>query len=504
MCLPPPDGLLDSTNMEVQERLYGHRFITEQEPFMIVLEALAVMAGTPLGNFLPTEDKHECFKYRLRRRRKLRFLLFQDRNLDEIADDGNIHDDQKWDQWKSAVNGQFDPGGSGQDHFAYLDSSFECSISSLRQAVRLLRSAEIDVVHNRRWTSRFLAVTGPDMILPDMRESRGKWSIDRRFFGRAGELVYLMLNRSKLSESLNSLIEDSFGQSNDPLNQVANALSDPDEDDWSRTQIGYLPHKDHHAYLRLAEDWNAILRLNRLPKSHRFEPLFRITALNLVVYLAEIARDQVFPVGSGKARPVPIMMDFMDGSEKQLRDRSKEHFDWHRKLANRAVKKFVEDHAKDTTPTKTLKVLFGVSPEDHPTTPPETQLQEGIDQAIKRDKNNIYKFLLPLTKNAGLVKARPGIGTWFCMSDKTLIALTVANADQKTELREFLEKLYVRYGIVAGPSEARKAFDRPHVGAQQFEANLAELEERMARLALVHRLSDDCAFVTNPYIGNHE
>ena len=54
------------------------------------------------------------------------------------------------------------------------------------------------MIHNRRWTSRFLAVTGPDMICSDMREAANQgWSPDRRFFGRGGELVYLMLNRSR-------------------------------------------------------------------------------------------------------------------------------------------------------------------------------------------------------------------------------------------------------------------------------------------------------------------
>lgn len=67
------------------------------------------------------------------------------------------------------------------------------------------------------------------------------------------------------------------------------------------------------------------------------------------------------------------------------------------------------------------------------------------------------------------------------------------------ELRDFVAQLYRRFGIVIGPDEARKAFDRLPVGAQSFEANLMALEARMTRLALTRRLSDDCAFVVNPY-----
>ena len=75
----------------------------------------------------------------------------------------------------------------------------------------------------------------------------------------------------------------------------------------------------------------------------------------------------------------------------------------------------------------------------------------------------------------------------------------MANVDRTVELRDFVARLHERYGIVIGPDEARRAFDRLPVGAQSFEANLMALEARMTRLALTRRLSDDCAFVMNPY-----
>ena len=52
-------------------------------------------------------------------------------------------------------------------------------------------------------------------------------------------------------------------------------------------------------------------------------------------------------------------------------------------------------------------------------------------------------------------------------------------------------------------SSGRTKRERPStvspVGAQSFQANLMALEARMTRLALTRRLSDDCAFVINPY-----
>ena len=508
--LPAPPSLLDGADMRVQESIHGHRFVQEQEPFMVVLEALAVCAAKPLGSVPPNDATHEAFHYDLPHRRKMRFLLFQDRHLEKVVKDDTIPDDSKWSVWKERVNNQFEPQNDGQDHFAYLDPVFDCRIDSLFQAVRLLRSMELDVMHKRRWTSQFLAVTGPDMICPDLRESSNQgrgWSPDRRFFGRGGELVYLMLNRSRHVQPLGQLIGERLLNSEDPMNRIAHALSDRNDTDRSTPLIGYLPYRQHDAYDRLAGDWLGILRLRRLPRGHLFEPLFRITGLNLVVYLAERAREEV-----GAPSPEPIVVDLTDGADRQLRQCAKEHLNRHRLAANRAVRAFIERRIEADERWRTalalgnpaaaadaLRQLFGFRSRELSRGSPARQRDALIDNALTRDKNNIHKYLLPLAKGIGLATARQRVGTWFAIDDHLLFALVMANVERAVELRDFVARLHARYGIVIGPDEARKAFDRLPVGAQRFAGNLMALEARMTRLALTRRLSDDCAFVINPY-----
>ena len=506
--LPAPPSLLDGADMRVQESIHGHRFVQEQEPFMLVLEALAVCAAKPLGSAPPSDAIHEEFSYPLPYRRKMRFLLFQDRHLEKVVKDDTIPDDSKWSVWKERVNNQFEPHNDGQDHFAYLDAVFDCRIESLVQAVRLLQSMELDVMHSRRWTSRFLAVTGPDMICPDLRELPNRsWSPDRRFFGRGGELVYLMLNRSRHVELLGQLVGERLLNADDPMNRIAIALSDPNETDCARPSIGYLPYRRREAYDRLAEDWLGILRLDRLPRAHLFEPLFRITGLNLVVYLAERAREEV-----GAPRPEPIVADLTDGADSQLRQSAKEHLNRHRLAANRAVRAFIERRlaaderwstalalGSPAAAADALRQLFGFKNRELSRGAPANQRDALIDNALARDKNNIHRYLLPLAKDIGLATARQRVGTWFAIDDYLLFALVMANVDRTVELRDFVARLHERYGIVIGPDEARKSFDRLPVGAQSFAGNLMALEARMTRLALTRRLSDDCAFVINPY-----
>lgn len=501
--LAAPGNVLQDAGMRVQENIHGHRFVQEQEPYMVVLEALAVCASTPLGSIVPEPGQHETFDYQLPHREKLRFLLFQDRHLERVARDSSINDQEKWQVWKDRVNSQFRPNDDKQDHFAHLDREFSQRIDGLLQAVRLLRSMEIDVMHNRRWTSRFLAVTGPDLILTDMRERAGKWGADRRFFGRGGELVYLMLNRSERAAELGALIQKRLLDPRDPMNQIAIKLAGPDTGSASSASIGYLPLAQHPAYDRLAEDWEKILRLD-LPNGHLFEPLFRITGLNLHVYLAERAQDIC-----GAPSREPTVVDMGKGQDKQLRELSKVHLNRHRHAANRAVRAYVETVTENDETWKAavehgdaaaaLRSLFKLKKIELPREDPQKQRDALVDDAIKRDKNNIYSYLLPLGKGIGLIDTRPRVGAWFSMSDSMLFALVMANVDGPVELREFVRRLYERYGIVIGPEEARRAFERPEVGIQSFEANLAALEQRMTHLALTRRLSDDCAFVTNPY-----
>ena len=525
--LAPPGDILGSSDMRVQEMMYGHRFTTDQEPYMILLETLTICAEKPLGTVESDRTSHEALKYGPKQRQKMRYLVFSDRHLERIAKDDRIPDNKKWEAWKKKTNERFDSSRSGDDqyaqfdHFKYLDEPFNRDIHALLQAIRILRSQEIDVANQRRWTSRFLAVKGPDMVCDDLRES--VWSRDRRFFARGGELVYLMLNRSTRRDEAMKLIKDKLLNPESPMNRIARAVSDPESDPSSGDAgIGYLPLGHHDIYDQMAEDWINILSIDKLPHSHLFEPLFRLTGLNLMVYFAQRSQEIL-----DAKRPEPIVADAQNGADIQLRESAKDHLIRHRTVANRAVEEFIRQTAEQNGWSAALnqksaadargiidRVFLkkkgkddkkkddraGVDEEGRQDDP-EEQLRKLIKRAQKRDKNNISTFLLPLTKGIGLVTARPGPGTWFALDDAMITALVLANVSNTNtvELREFARRLYDRYGLVIGLDEAREEFGTPPVGMERFRSNLAALENRMTRLALTRRLSDDCAFVVNPY-----
>jgi hypothetical protein len=131
---------------------------------------------------------------------------------------------------------------------------------------------------------------------------------------------------------------------------------------------------------------------------------------------------------------------------------------------------------------------------------PADQLQAMLDAAKTRN-HDIGSTFTAHAKRVGLLTARQRAGTWYSPSDGLLEALVLANVDGATELGQFLSVLQHRYHIVIGPEEARTRSGDLPVPLEDLRENERRLEERLRVLGLIHRKSDDCAFVVNPFSG---
>jgi len=74
--------------------------------------------------------------------------------------------------------------------------------------------------------------------------------------------------------------------------------------------------------------------------------------------------------------------------------------------------------------------------------------------------------------------------------------------DGREEYHRFLSKLYEKFGLIIGPNEAEKAFEKLPTDQNAFLQNTQRLEQRLRTLGLLRRLSDDCAYVENPFRSN--
>lgn len=533
-------------DMWVQEEIFGHRFIEEQKPFMIVLETLSIVrmfqvnhVGTKhpeiriFRHSSTAQGEHERIQVPFIQARELRYILFKDSSLAQVAQSSSIVERERMAEWVKKLNEGYKATVKGDERrFDYLTERYPDRFDEVRQAVRILRGLELDAFHNRRWTSRFINPRGPNLHLSDVDE---KFTRDRRFFGRGGELVYLMLSRSSLANDLGELITDRFFPQSDPFDTIAKRLSPSTESGHAQlgagTQIGHLPHSSHPAFDRMATDWKAIFSLDDLPAHQQLEPLFRITSLNLVRYFADQSREVM-----GQADSDPMPLDVTFGATSDLRSLSKAFLVRLRKMISDAAESFIRDSLKDSHGWRSALEMEAVAIEKEHSDQPEADrlrreaaslaretigkqfdfekaqsldasspsaiLDTFIETAKTRSRNNISTLIQPLGTAAGFVESRKRLGSWFCASDPMLEALVLARVRRPITISEFLSDLYETYGIVIAPAEASRAFRNPACDISSFEENLHSLERRLTSLGYVKRLSDDCAFVSNRYCPN--
>jgi hypothetical protein len=465
-----------------------------------LLEAVNVMSAFAEDRnceriFPGLSNTHEERSYGMHKRSDLRRLLFRDRDLDEIASSQSIADGSQWAAWFARL-----PGGS--DRFEYLRGRF-VSFAALRNAVALLRGAEIESERHRRPTSRHLTPRGVDMLTADYGENKNDGvNKDRRFFARGGELLYLMLNRSEAREKLEDVVRRRLIGRNSRWNKLAKALqSGVREQLVAMDSFGYLPLAHHPAYDRIAGDWLSLLSLAALPDDSLPEPLMRISGLGVLQYIVDRAADVI-----GERRP-PFPVDMLATETANVQKHSKDAFARHRELTRKAIRRLVQalvdSHEwktaeRQTNPEKALRKLcedvFDYQPSARTA---QGMAQEMVTAASDNHDQHLGRVVGFYADQIGFAVARRGNGRWYATSDGFLEALVLANVGAPMEFEGFLEKLWHRYGFVIGTDAARKEY--PEANYEHFKANQRLFEDRLRILGLSKRLSDDCAFVINPF-----
>lgn len=67
------------------------------------------------------------------------------------------------------------------------------------------------------------------------------------------------------------------------------------------------------------------------------------------------------------------------------------------------------------------------------------------------------------------------------------------------EFQDFLDELYEKYGFIIGDKQAFKLTEAGRADLEAFSDNARRLEQRLASMGLLRRLSDACAYVENPF-----
>jgi len=502
--LEAPAKYRSDVNVWVDEAIWGHRLYNDQTPWLVFLEFLAIFQSRHAEGKALNENQgdgvHETFTYYIPRLIPLRQLVFNNPHV-RYVEENYQSDSERWRAWLNTF--------SSDDDFGYLQGRFD-SFARLSRVIEFFQTTAIEPHRQRRWSSRFLFPYGPNCLYADL-PANVNGSPDRRFFARSGELLYLMLNRSGKGKEIAEMISKKLLRDDEIWNRVVRALL-PDgyriDSNLVSSTIGYLPFAKRPEYGDLAETWTRLLSLD-LSGAALLDPLMRLSSLHMLLYMLRRANEEI-----GDSNEPKFVLEIASPRRTTLSELSKENFGANRMLSTRAVRAYIEsakqderwaDALRSRAPAEAVREYlterYAWQPDDGPPSGDSDTIFEALrGYAEKRHQQHVAKVHIEWARQIGLAVSRRGAGTWYSPDDSLLKALVMCVVDEgREEYHRFLAKLYDRFRIVIGANEAERAFGVLPTDQNAFMQNTQRLEQRLRTLGLLRRLSDDCAYVENPF-----
>lgn len=521
--------------------VWGHRLRGGQHWIEYMLEFLNVLAGFDyqLGQGLENNDKHEY--RRLTRLGLRRFVFYDEREksrhlLDDEAREKLIEELQKQIQNKSA------------------NSAIE-TLGLIRTVLRSFSAIE----EERSWFAKSLFPAHENLLFWEgLRPKASKYITGqfdqdilfnaRNFFARGGEVYYLILsagternlNRASITNPLENLLKNQNSGIGRLAEIVDNAWRVPEDDQKEeKGSLGWIPDPDCQLYQYIAEDVANLLK-NDLDILECFDLFAHLICFHLVEYIyhrAHINSNALIHQSADcieKCRPI-ILIDALEESDSIIRDTSATLFRQQEYNQEQKVKDHIVQQLNDWVTNITLTQSFTssliskaeeyfsmvkITSSDKVNYPKLERLINDLDankitqadfiqgyssllisKIIEDFRKNFLSVHRKLAKTIGFVSPRSGPGARFILDDTLLKALVLSNVEPGTELvfDDFLGRIYHRYGIVVGSSQA-KSSNHPallRINSEFLDRNRLTFLEKMTKAGLVNQYSDATAMVIN-------
>ncbi len=488
----------------IDEAIWGHRLHDEQSPWLTFLEFLTVLLAESREGRALVEERLNSLSYKPQLQLHLRNLVFNNPHVMTVRAETRS-DDAAWTLWLQKMAET--AGGIDRPDFAYLRDRFE-NFDDFAAVLNFLQGSAIEGSSNKRWSSKFVFPFGPAALYEDVNvKPGGSVSNDRRFFARAGELLYLMLCRSRHAEALRGQLVTRFLENPAPYDSMAQALQGDQQLAKSERGGAYLPCSTHPIFDRLSEDWLAILNLP-IPAHDAIPHLVTMAGLNIILYQLDRARELL------DRSPITLVCEIVSPKKSVVRDLSADSYQHNNMLPQQAIERFVrrvtetDDWqtalASDDPTLNAIDILqreFGWPDGDDEelVNEPQAFVDGLVGRATVRHKQHVGKIHMTWSRAIGLSSRRSSRRVRYAPTDRLLKTLVVACVDERLEFKDFLVRLHDRYGFIIGDAQARPFIEAGTADQEDFSDNAHRLEERLASLGLLKRLSDSCAYVENPF-----
>jgi hypothetical protein len=499
--LQPPDSFDQHSSMWVDEAIWGHRLHDEQLPWFVFLEFLNVLHHeADKGRAFAEPGGFNTLKYGARHRLHLRNILFNNPHLGEIRQ-AYPDDDKQWHEWLKRMKGAT---GIAHAEFSYLRRHFH-SFEDFAETVEFIRSTSLEVDSNKRWSSKFVFPYGPNCLYEDL-DNNGSTN-DRRFFGRTGEMLYLMFCRAEKKQELLVALKSKLLKTDHAWDSIIKCLQPPEKEPFGKERANsFLPYRSHRCFDELAEDWLSILSLN-IPGFDVMPHLINLVGLHFLRYQLVVSREVL-----GVNSPLQLICEVVAPKKTLVREISCDLYQENNLLPAKAVEAFISKIEASPAwrqailETGAFEKCFKILREevrwgeeyDGPSEP-ESLIATLRQSAMKRHRQHVANIHRNYGREIGLVSKRGTVKLRYAPTDSLLKTLLFANVDKRNELNQFLERLHARYGLVFSDKQAEQVLPKGEFEKKAFQANSRRLEQRLGSLGLLKRLSDGCAYVVNPY-----
>lgn len=499
----------------LQELLWFHRIKNDQDKKLLTLEFLNVCSAFSKKSllfdqeYLEIEDKiyNNYLKVSYEQEIQVRNILYNFPEL-ELIYRSQSSQNKKWDKVEEILRKKIDD----EYNYIYLRERFD-RFDTFYKTVTLLRKASLGLNTKRRWTSKFLYPFSFNTLFPDLDNRKGTFSVDRRFFSRGGEVLYLMISRGKNASKLKTIIEKIYqdNEENARWNALFQILKDNDQIHQSTKDsfLGFLRIEKHKIFDNLVDDLIALLE-NKMPNNDYFHHVANIVAFYLVHFIlvvsAEILQESLV---EGETDKIVYPVEILSSKSDHVRRASRSIYKINEELPLEALEKTLQeclDHIysledKEQQKEKLEELNFIDIPDneiDDYELPDKTTLYKNTyrEVAIKfsRELKPIHRVLF---KDIGIASAKQTNSYRYIANDDFFKTLILVNVKDKKNFDDFIELLYEKYGFIL--TKDHSSLLKEAYSQNDFVKNKDRFFEKLRSIGLLENKSDGYTYVINNY-----